>query len=411
MSANPRYTVHHRLTANLVLIVVLGMVAVGALGLYMTGIFTTVEVNGVLADTEPLGLATQPPQREGLAAWLFASASAEETVDAAGADQMDDLEALLKEIEDEEGVIGADERITVDKKDLSINQNLPNDWFNVLLLGTDARDSGMSYGRTDTIIIASINATTGEIKLTSIGRDLYVEIPGATSNRINAASAYGGWELTVKTINHVFEMNITDYVVVNFTGLASIVDYFGGVDLYLQGEEYWYINDLVATSQDYEGFAKSSARQTLTAADSDTIVHLDGLQALSYSRIRKLDNDLQRGSRQRILLQALLDKIMPNLSARSILTIAQTLQPYLEMSLSIVPGSEFMKVAMNMLTFTQNGTITMTELSLPIAGSYRASKETNNRGNEMDVLVFSRETNVAALHEFIYGEYYPATAQ
>lgn len=109
--------------------------------------------------------------------------------------------------------------------------------------------------------------------------------------------------------------------------MADIVDALGGVDIYLEGLEYYYINYNVAVAEDYEGFEKSKTRRTLTEADDGISVHLDGLQAVSYARIRKLDSDLQRGSRQRILLQALMNKMLENMTSSTLISLAVTLVP------------------------------------------------------------------------------------
>jgi len=401
MSAKNRSTARDRLAAQLVLVVVFGLVIAGALGLYATGIFRAPQAFDALADTEPLSFPTQEPAAR-LWDLLIPSARAE-----AAPKTEDELEALLSEITAEErgeGDVSEADRVTVDKKDLSVNKNLPDDWLNVLLLATDSRDIKARTGRTDVMIIASIDAKTGEIKLSSLARDLFVEIPKVGKNRINAAYAFGGPDLAVKTVNSIFEMNIEHYVVVNFHSMASIVDSLGGVDIELADGEYYYINYGVALGEDYEGFAKSALRRLLTEDDQNTVVHLDGLQAVSFARIRKLDNDLRRSSRQRVLLQTMLNKVMEGATLSTIVSVAQSMMGNTATNVPIMLiyqiGGALLKA----------DSLTLSEFSVPMEGTFKNTTEKDRKGTDMIVLTFNQEANVKALHEFIYGQYIPAAA-
>lgn len=382
-----------------ILIFLCATILLGATGLYMSGVFTPVAEPNPLANVEPIVFATQPPLAGRVMNWLIPSACAEENAVVSESD----LEALLASLaaEEAEEEIAESDRVTVDAKDLSVNQNLPADWTNILLMATDSRDIAQQTGRTDVMIIASINPATGEIKLSSLARDLYIHLPGgAGSNRINAAYAFGGPLLAVKAVNEVFDMNCQHYAVVNFKSMADIVDALGGVDIYLEGLEYYYINYNVAVAEDYEGFSKSNARRVLTEEDNGVSVHLDGLQAVSYARIRKLDSDLQRGSRQRILLQALLNKMMENITPSTLMSLAVTLVPNTSTNLDVPTilqlGTRFLAA----------GDFTLKEFSLPIENTWKYEEI-----KDSSVITFDEVKNVQALHEFIYGEYIPAEAE
>ncbi|MDR0929315.1 MAG: LCP family protein [Oscillospiraceae bacterium] len=390
--AKARMSARDRLAAHLVIIAILAMVLLGILSLYATGIFAPVERLPVLADTPPLNLSTAPPSRS-LLDWLFPTASAE----GEPSDTASRVDQLLLDERGEYDIAEAD-RVPEDKNNLNLNQNLPKDWVNILLMATDGRDINAKNGRTDVMIIASLNHSTGEIKLSSLARDLAVQIPGvAKANRLNAAYAYGGPNLSIRTINKVFEMNIKYYAVVNFASMAAIVDELGGVSLALIEGEPESINELVAVGEDYEGFAKNSARRTLTAEDVGTVVHLDGLQAVSYARVRKIDNDLQRGSRQRILLQALMDQVMPNLNSSMVRRLVTTMIPHVATNL---PFTEMVGLPAAML---RADAITIADMAIPIEGTYR-----NETIDDKDMISFNQKQNVEALHNFIYGAYYPA---
>lgn len=179
---------------------------------------------------------------------------------------------------------------------------------NVLLLGVD---SSSTYGRSDTIMILTVDQTTKQIKLSSIMRDSYVYIEGHGMDKINHAYAFGGARLALKTVNTNFKLNIKDFAVVNFAQLPQIIDSVGGISVSLTAREANYMG--------LSGGAKSYT--------------LNGAQALRYSRIRKLDSDFVRTSRQRTVLKAILDKLM-QLSPTKVPGVADKLLPMVRTTLS-----------------------------------------------------------------------------
>ena len=159
----------------------------------------------------------------------------------------------------------------------------------VVLLGIDTEEG--NAGRSDAILLASIDRENNQIHLCSVARDSRVEIEGYGQRKLNAAYAYGGGELTVQTLNENFGLQLASYVAVNFSGMGDIVDRLGGVDVELSEGELSYLG---------------SAGQGLSAGTS---VRLNGKQAVAYSRIRYLDNDDVRTSRQREVLEGLLNQV------------------------------------------------------------------------------------------------------
>jgi len=184
--------------------------------------------------------------------------------------------------------VGEEFRIKVNPDDLSIAEGLDDTWKNILLLGTDTGNINLNYGRTDAMLVLSINKRTGELKLTSLVRDMFVKIPNTSMhNRINAANAFGGPLLAVKTVNETLGLNINLYASINFSGFKDVVDALGGVDIEITEAEARII-----------GIEKLEGAQTLS-----------GDEALKYVRIRKIDNNFGRNERQRTFLVALLNKI------------------------------------------------------------------------------------------------------
>ena len=167
-----------------------------------------------------------------------------------------------------------------------------SDTITVALFGLDARKD-VFYGRSDTIMILSINTKTNEMKLTSIMRDLYVPVYNGKnelkgSQKINAAFAIGGPAAAINTIQNYFGIKIDHYAVINFSGMKSVIDILGGVDIEIKEKEVKYM---------YSENIKSAGKY-----------HLAGWDALNYMRIRNADNDRYRTLRQGNVLQSLMDK-------------------------------------------------------------------------------------------------------
>lgn len=162
--------------------------------------------------------------------------------------------------------------------------------LNILLIGQDARE-GDEQARSDSMILCSYNKKTSTLTMTSFLRDLYVEIPGHGSNRINAAYSFGGTALLKKTLEHNFGLYIDGSLEVDFGNFSEIINHLGGVEIQLRQDEANTINKQTGSSL------------------SEGLQRLDGLQALTYSRIRNLDidGDFSRTDRQRKVMNALVD--------------------------------------------------------------------------------------------------------
>lgn len=160
--------------------------------------------------------------------------------------------------------------------------------INVMLVGQDRRP-GEGRQRSDSMILCSINTEKKTFSMISFLRDTYVNIPGFKPNKINAAYAYGGMKTLTETLATNFGVKLDGCVEVDFGGFQSIIDMLGGVDITLTEKEANFLNE------NY-GFSLSGGLQ-----------HLNGEQALWYSRIRKLDSDSQRTLRQRKVITALIN--------------------------------------------------------------------------------------------------------
>lgn len=215
--------------------------------------------------------------------------------------------------------------------DLMINDGVSEaladtDITNIALFGVDARP-GETSSRSDTILILSINNETGDITLTSILRDTYLKIPGHYYTRINTAYAIGGAELAVQTINRNFDMNIKDYITVDFSAIADIVDAMGGLEITVTEDELSQMNYFIDENNKLlDGDSPHVSAGTQVC---------DGNQVLSYVRIRKLGNgDFDRTARQRIVVTAILEKIKSDFSVDMILSMAESVSDDVTTSLT-----------------------------------------------------------------------------
>ena len=316
------------------------------------------------------------------------------------------LESLAGKLED------ATMDRAIDISDLEINEKLPDHVVNILLMGVDNRSVELVSGRADANIICSINKLDGSVKLTSIARDTAVEVPGYSSRkRINTAFKFGskdgdiayGAELGMKTVNRNFKMNIQYYVVVNIHGLADIIQAIGGVDMELTKAEASAIN--------YELFDKEpmdSNKGRVKLELKDGVQHLDGMQAVTYGRIRNLkgQNDFNRNGRQRALLETLLKTVMVDMDLIKLMTLIETALPYgytnltmdelLTLGLAVLGGSTMQKL--------KDGGALVDQFSLPIDKLY------GYKGFDGNALLYINEqrlvTTLTQLQEFIYGESY-----
>ncbi len=259
---------------------------------------------------------------------------------------------------------------------------------NILLIGNDSRENGAD-GRSDAMILLSVSSRTKKIYMTSLLRDMYVEIPGHDGNRLNAAYSFGGAELLMETIEKNLGITVNRYVLVNFEAFANLVDAVGGIDLELSQEEIEYVNGYLVEYNMLTGRPQGTDNMDTSVSG---MVHLNGPQALAYSRNRYLGTDFGRTERQRKVLtevihglpkalitnpKELTDGLLPNLTTN--LTKGECF------SLSLMAGKAL--------------TYDIVQDSIPQKGTYN-----NATIRGMAVLEVDFEANKRYLRENIFGE-------
>ena len=265
----------------------------------------------------------------------------------------------------------------------------PNpDWQNILLLGTDSRTSDTDT-RTDTMIILSLNARSNEIRMTSLMRDIWVDVPGHGGAKLNAACVYGGPELTLQTINQNFGMDIQSYVEVNMQCLAQIVDALGGIRMDVSDSEAKAINKLFADDRNAHDENTYFAGDTVSAGSQ---VLLNGKQALAFVRIRSMDNDYVRTDRQRQMLVA----IAKDLQQKDLLSLGAIVTGMLQYVKTNLTFDEIMAIAGVCMGASLDD---LPELRLPAEGTYQSGTFNGTWCIKPDF-----EENARQLRAFIYGE-------
>ena len=335
---------------------------------------------------------------------------------------------------------------SIDPTELEINENLPDNVINILLIGLDVKGTkekklltqqGEYAKRSDVLLILSLNLGDGTIKLSSIARNTYVEVPGRKNKTIIANSyghanyddngKYKSWtdtpETCIRTVNHNFELNIQYYVAINFYGVASIIEALGGVDIDLTKTEATAINTYLSmgTIKNKKGEKISHGREIARTYDDKEgnreklkkatgVQHLDGIQALMYARLRSIDSDFVRTARVRHLLDCLLKQTMEKIQ-RGELNLLDLVSDFIEYPITNLPPDTIFELAGKVMSSEIMGsldsaTTLISEFRIPIDGYWKY--ETVN-GSSVTMMT-DKQYTVEALHEFIYGKYYPTGA-
>ena len=336
---------------------------------------------------------------------------------------------------------------TIDPNELEINENLPDDIINILLIGLDVRgtkkeklltEQGKYSKRSDVLIVLSLNLKDGSIKLSSIARNTYVEVPGRKKKTI-IANSYGhanydsngkfkSWtdtpETCIRTVNHNFELNIQHYVAINFYGVAQIIEALGGVDIDLTKTEATAINTYLSTGtiKNSKGEKISHGKAIANSYDDKNgkrdklkkqtgVQHLDGIQALMYARLRSIDSDFVRTARTRHLLDCLLKQSLEKIKANK-LNVLDLVSDAIAYPVTNLNPSTIMQLigkvmSSDVMDHLDSTDSIITEFRIPIDGHW---KYDTVDGASVTIMK-DKQFTVESLHEFIYGKYYPANAQ
>ncbi len=267
--------------------------------------------------------------------------------------------------------------------------------INILLIGVENYE-GYAYGRSDSMMIASMDKDGGDLKLVSLMRDMYVEIPGYADNRLNAAYALGGAKLLMETIELNFGLKCDGYVYVDYSGFEAIVDYLGGIEISLTEEEAQYLN-----TTNYI----SDKKQRHVVEGSQIMT---GNQVVGYCRIRHvkaangLQNDFGRTYRQRVVM----DKIFEKYKSQPLTELYKIMSECFKY-VKCPAGLESL-AAECMQTVVEQKMFTLKTYRIPVSGYYDQTdiiRGYNDDGSPIkwNVLLWEYD-NADILHDLLYGE-------
>jgi len=246
-----------------------------------------------------------------------------------------------------------------------VSKSLSN-YRNIVIFGVDDRTDSFS-GRSDSIILVSINKKTSEVKLCSVYRDTYLKLTDRSLDKITHAYAYGGPELAISTLNQNLDLNITEFATVNFDSTQKIIDSVGGITLQIDSDEVKHI----------------------TGINSAGKHHLNGSQALQYSRIRYEEGgDYKRTERMRTVLTAVFDKVK-TLGLSKLNNLVNELLPLVKTNIS----------TFDVISLLPN--ITSFKVNTNIGWPYEVKGITLDRWYGVPVTL---EENVSKLHEELFGQ-------
>ena len=282
--------------------------------------------------------------------------------------------------------MGKMQKVEIDYDDLGIsketNSNLSG-YRNIAIFGVDSRSDDYGVGnRSDCIIIASINNSTGEIRLISVYRDTYVNIKGHGLDKITHAYSYGEAPLAINTLNKNLDLNIKEFITVNFDSVSEAVDQLGGVKISVDSEEVKYINPYIDETSRVTGKTANHITQAGT-------YNLDGVQAVAYSRIRyTAGGDYKRTERMRTVIEAMFAKLKTK-NIGQINAFADKILPCVYTNLST---GDLLSLVPNMAKY---------KISESIGWPYDTKGKTMDRWYGIPVTL---ESNVIQLHKEAFGE-------
>ena len=266
-----------------------------------------------------------------------------------------------------------------------MDDNVGKGYTNFVLFGSDSRSGDVTRNaNTDTIIIASLNNDTKEVKLVSVYRDTLLDLSNGSIKKCNSAYATGGATRAINMLNMNLDLNITKYVTVDFCAVVDLVDMVGGIEIDVTTKEYKEINKYIGETARVSG----KPAKLLTHGG---LQKLDGVQATTYARIRKnVGNDYARTERQRLVIEKILEKAKKS----DLATINKMVNEFFPRVATNFTLTEIMSYAKDFTKYKISETA-----GFPFD---RGSGTIPGKGDS--VYPITLKSNVSQLHEFLYGD-------
>jgi LCP family protein required for cell wall assembly len=289
----------------------------------------------------------------------------------------DATEAQVKTLEDKV-------RENMEKNSTPVMQD--KDVFHILLIGSDSR-TVREDGRSDAMILVSINKKTKSLIATSILRDIYLSIPGVGNNRVNAAYAYGGADLLLDTLEQNLKIHVDRYASIDFYSFMEVIDALDGITLEVTQEEIPIINKYITSLNKLTGQQEEDGLLT-----EPGILSLNGKQALGYARNRYIGMDFERTARQRRVLEKVFEKVKKS----NLIELNRLLNIILPQVTTNLTQGEIFSLLLKLPDYKN---YEITQWSVPVEGSYSFLRI---RG--MDVIDMDFDKNISEINKRIFGE-------
>lgn len=294
------------------------------------------------------------------------------------------------------------DKVKINPEDIAVNPEVEENtemkgYRNIALFGVDSRTGKLGKGnRSDTIMIASINQDTGDVKLVSVYRDTYLNLGTDAYNKANAAYAKGGPEQAINMLNMCFDLNIQEYVTVGFDALIETIDALGGIQIDVHENEIEHLNNYQRSM--FSEDENDALNENIVKVTKPGLQTLNGLQATAYCRIRYVGDDFGRAERQRKVLLACLDKAKQANPA----TLVEILNKVLEHVYTNIGVEEMASVLKDVASYE-----VVAQDGIP----FESARKTGTVGKKGScVIPVDLAENVKMLHEFLFdaADYVPS---
>lgn len=294
------------------------------------------------------------------------------------------------------------DKVKINPEDIAVNPEVEENtemkgYRNIALFGVDSRTGKLGKGnRSDTVMIASINQDTGDVKLVSVYRDTYLNLGTDAYNKANAAYAQGGPEQAINMLNMNFDLNIQEYVTVGFDALIETIDALGGIQIDVHENEIEHLNNYQRSM--FSEDENDALNENIVKVTKPGLQTLNGLQATAYCRIRYVGDDFGRAERQRKVLLACLDKAKQANPA----TLVEILNKVLEHVYTNIGVEEMASVLKDVASYE-----VVAQDGIP----FESARTTGTVGKKGScVIPVDLAENVTLLHEFLFDvtDYVPS---
>ena len=257
-------------------------------------------------------------------------------------------------------------------------------YWTVAVFGVDSRDGNLEKDtHSDVEMICVVDKKTGEIRISSVFRDTYMQVSAEGKyHKINQAYFDGGHKQAVDALERNLDLQIDDYATFNWKAVADAITILGGIDIDISDSEFGYINGFITETVNSTGLGSHQLEHAGTN-------HLDGVQAVAYARLRLMDTDYNRTARQRLVLSLAMEKAK-QADPKTLITVVNAVMPEISTSIGV---SDVLAMAKGISKYHMGETT-----------GFPFSRTEKNIGKKDCVIPLTLESNVVQLHQFLYPE-------